>query len=146
MERLLSGAEITNKAVVYPWLCDSMGHLATQHTMAFFDDSAWHFLQMISAGMNAHENTGRGWADVRHEIDYKGEVKSGELVTVYTLPISIGATSVEYKHLLMRAGTDTVLTELRAITVRFDLAQRKSVGIELPIRKNVEAWLGRCAA
>ncbi|MFA7588169.1 MAG: hypothetical protein WCY11_18600 [Novosphingobium sp.] len=40
-------ARVTGRAVVYPWLCDVMGHLATQNYMRFYDDALFHILSMF---------------------------------------------------------------------------------------------------
>jgi acyl-CoA thioester hydrolase len=119
----------TARAVAFPWLCDSMGHLATQHYVAIFDVASYHFLGQIAPSVRALATQGRGWADVRHEIDYRGEVYAGELLTVRTRLVRRGRTSVKYQH-EMTGDDGSVRAEMLVVTVHFDL--KKRVTLPLP--------------
>jgi acyl-CoA thioesterase FadM len=75
-----TGSEIeTARSVVYPWLCDSMGHLATQHYMRVFDDATYHLLGRLGYSLHDSAKTRRGWADVSHSIKYRRELLAGDL-------------------------------------------------------------------
>jgi len=131
----------THRAVVHPWLCDGMGHLTTRHYVAMFDDAAWHLLLIFGATPSQNTATKRGWADVRHEIDYHHEVAMGEMVVVLSSLVRVGEKSVSYKHELRNAETQTLCATMTATTVRFDLVARKSVPIEPELKQALLAGL-----
>lgn len=131
------GAVETGRRVVYPWLCDQMGHLATQHYMAFFDDAFYHLLAAIGP-IHSHTDAGTfGWADVRHEIDYLGELKSGELVTLRSWVTAIGTKSLSHATYMTRTVSDEPCARALSKTVRFDLTRRVAIEIEPALREAI---------
>jgi acyl-CoA thioester hydrolase len=113
----------TYRGVAFPWLCDAMGHLATQHYMAMFDIASLHFLAILGPPLHELSANGLGWADVHHEINYQREVRTGELVVVRSNLLSIGTTSVRYRHVM--TGEDGLARAvLEAVSVHFDLRSR----------------------
>jgi len=141
MDRALIASKVTNRAVIYPWHCDAMGHFATQHIMAFMDDAAWHFLYLIGSHVTTEREAGLGWADVKHEIHYKAEAHSGELIVIKSAPIALGQKSIRYRHVMHKAKDEEPLVELEAVTVRFDLNARKAIKIEDQIRRTAQNWM-----
>jgi acyl-CoA thioester hydrolase len=123
------------RTVVYPWLCDSMGHLATQHYMRIFDDATFHLLARIGYVLRDAPSTQRGWADVSHSIEYRREVRSGDLIVGYSTVLKVGNTSLSYRTRLVRvdaAAEDCAL--LVGVMVYFDLLHRRALPIQGPIR------------
>ncbi len=132
---------VTSRPVAYPWRCDAMGHLATQHYMAMFDDALFHFLHEIGANQAADAAAQLGWADVSHRIDYRREVLAGALLAIRSRPLALGRSSVGSQHRLIDLDTGTEHAVLEAKTVRFDLATRRARPIEDSLRATIEAWL-----
>jgi acyl-CoA thioester hydrolase len=124
----------TYRGVVFPWLCDTMGHLATQHYMAMFDVASLHFLAMVGPPLSELTAQGMGWADVRHEISYKREVRTGELLIIRSCLLSIGNSSLRYRH-TMAGEDDGIRAVLEAVSVHFDLRSR--VKNKLPLLRNI---------
>ena len=132
------GAEYeTARAVVYPWLCDSMGHMATQHYMKIFDDATFHLLGRLGYSLRDASVTQRGWADVSHSIEYRREILAGDLLTAFSRVERLGRKSLTYRTRLVHADvTENDCAVLLGVMVHFDLKRR--VAIELPdgIRTN----------
>lgn len=131
----------THRGVVHPWLCDEMGHLTTRHYVAMFDDAGWHLLLAFGSSPSRTRQMKRGWADIRHEIEYLHEVPVGELVIVLSALVRIGEKSVTYKHELRNAESNALCATMTATTVRFDLTDRKAVPIEPELRRAMKDWL-----
>ena len=112
--------------VVHPWLCDGMGHLTTRHYLAMFDDASYHLFAALGYDSQAAEWTGIGWADVRHEIEYKGELQSGALVTIDGRVTMLGNTSLATSFRLYQRGDPHPRAKLAGRTVCFDLEARRS--------------------
>lgn len=113
-------------AVVHPWLCDAMGHLTTRHYLGMFDDATYHLFAALGHAPAADAADHRGWADVRHEIDYRSELAAGALVRIDGRVTSIGRTSVGIEYRMIERTEDRLCATLAARTVCFDLAERRA--------------------
>lgn len=113
-------------AVVHPWLCDAMGHLTTRHYLGMFDDATYHLFAALGHAPASDAAERRGWADVRHEIDYRSELAAGALVRIDGRVTSIGRTSVGIEYRLFERTEDRLCATLAARTVCFDLEARRA--------------------
>lgn len=127
---------ITYLGVAHPWMCDAMGHMNVRHYMGMFDDASFQLLGKLTG---VETDKAFGWADVRHEIEYKHETKAGTLVTICSYVTRIGRTSVTYRHVLKGSLEGEVHAEATIASVRFDLTARKSLELDADIRRRAEA-------
>ncbi|SEJ95005.1 (3S)-malyl-CoA thioesterase [Sphingobium sp. AP50] len=128
----------TGRGVVFPWLCDSMGHLATQHYMGFYDSAFFHLLAALGP-IHVDDGTRKvGWADVRHEVDYQAELRAGDLIALHSIVAAIGRSSVTHKTYMTRLSDQALCSTVLSRTVRFDLTARSSTPIEESIRKQAQ--------
>jgi acyl-CoA thioester hydrolase len=127
-------AEITLKAVAHPWLCDTMGHMNVRHYTAFFDDAAFHFVASIGNGLSQTFPPELGWADVRHVVEFKEEVKAGELLTITSHVKKVGRTSLTFGH-VMSDQSGTVHATMEVVTVLFDLNLRQAAVLPANFRE-----------
>jgi acyl-CoA thioester hydrolase len=116
----------TFRGVAYPWLCDSMGHMNTQHYCALFDGASFHFLALVSP-FRQMSRIHRGWADVKQTIEYKKEVRSGDLLVIRTAMIAIGRSSITYCHTMNDVESGNLRATSQHVVAHFDLANRVSV-------------------
>lgn len=137
---------ITYRGVVYPWQCDSMGHLTTRYYMAMFDDASLHFLHEIGFRTAMLNETRIGWADVRHTIEYHRELRAGDLVRIESRPVALGQHSVEYRHDLLHMETEFLHAHMVAKTVQFDLESRRAMPIEAQTRRMATDWLNQAGS
>ncbi len=112
--------------VVHPWLCDAMGHLTTRHYMGFFDDASYQLFAALGFDPRQGAVDGIGWADVRHEIEYRGEVAAGAVLRIEGRITRLGNSSLSHEYALLDRATGDVCATLVAQTVCFDLHQRRS--------------------
>lgn len=125
--------------VVHPWLCDAMGHLTTRHYMAMFDDASYHLWRHAFgyAGPTG-DFAGKGWADVKHVIEYRGEVAAGTLVEVRGELVKLGGKSVTVRFELVNLATGAVAATMEAVTAFFDLAARKAIPLTDAMRASAQ--------
>lgn len=112
--------------VVHPWLCDAMGHLTTRHYLGFFDDASYQLFAALGYDAEAGKIAQQGWADVRHEIDYRAELAAGALVRIDGRVVALGRSSITTELRLLARSDDRLCATLLARTVCFDLAARRS--------------------
>lgn len=126
----------TARTVVYPWLCDSMGHFATQHYMKVFDDATYHLLGQLGYSLRDAARTRRGWADVSHHIEYLRELRAGDLLIAFSAVKKVGNKSITYETRLVRAdNVEEDCAVLTGIMVCFDLEQRCAIVLPDDIRE-----------
>ncbi|MGD9914476.1 MAG: acyl-CoA thioesterase [Rhizobiaceae bacterium] len=131
---------LLTRAVVHPWLCDMMGHLTTRHYMGIFDDATYVLFGKATGWMPNDANwAGKGWADVRHEIDYVAELSAGTTVEVHGAVGKIGRTSMEYSLDVRSFPRGEVAARLGGKSVFFDLVARKATPITDAMRARAAA-------
>ncbi len=130
----------TYRGVVYPWQCDTMGHMNTQFHTAIFDSASMHMLSRLAPYAELQPRN-FGWADVRQTIEYKREARAGALVFVRSALKRIGTKSVEFLHEMVNAETDVPHATSENVTVLFDLTARKAAVLDDAIRARAAALM-----
>ena len=125
---------LTYKNTVYPWQCDHMGHMNTQFFAAAFDAAELAFLDKI-ASLAELEEKGIGWADIKQTLRYQAEVKSGDIITVYSGVVRLGTKSLTVLHSLRRDEVECATSE--TVTVQFDLSVRQALPILKALRESI---------
>src|SRR5689334_18695108 len=115
----------TFRGVVYPWFCDFMGHMNTQFYCTLFDGATLHFLAHL-AKRSELEARGCGWVDLRQLIEYKHEVRSGELLLIRTRLTKIGNSSLGFLHEMRDTEQEILRATSEHVVALFSLTQRKS--------------------
>jgi acyl-CoA thioester hydrolase len=116
----------TFRGLVYPSQCDAMGHMNVQHYVAAFDQAMWHLVHELGYRKPTSTNTGHGWADVRHVIDYRSELPVGTLYRVASGIDKVGRSSLVTHHRMFELETGALAAECEMTSVYFDLAARAS--------------------
>jgi len=130
--------------VVYPWLCDSMEHLATQSYMKVFDDAAYHLLARLGYSLRDAQRTRRGWVDVSHSIEYLREVRAGDLLVAFSAVQRLGRTSMTYiTRLAQPAAPDDSCAVMTGVVVHFDLDRRQAIELPDDLRITAAATMQR---
>lgn len=115
----------TFRGVVYPWFCDFMGHMNTQFYCQLFDGATLHFLDEI-ARRSELQAIDCGWVDLRQLIEYKNEVRSGELLLIRSQLTKVGNSSLGFLHEMRDTESETVRATSEHVVALFSLAKRKS--------------------
>lgn len=129
---------VTYVGVAHPWMCDTMGHMNVRHYMAMFDDASFQLLGRLAGG---GEGASHGWADVRHEIEYKRETPAGALVTIRSGIVRVGRTSLTYRHTMSGSLDGEIHAHATVTSVRFDLEARKPSELEPDTRLRAQALM-----
>ena len=130
---------VTYRGVVYPAQCDAMGHMNTPHYVAAFDQAMWHLVASMGYRAVWIKERDEGWADVRYVIDYKSELRAGELFHVESGICKIGRSSLVSRHTMVHTDGGEVAAELEMTSVYFDLKARVSKVIPDAMRVAAEA-------
>lgn len=125
--------------VAHPWLCDAMGHMNARHIYAAMDDAGFALLDFLGFSSTESVREGKGWADVRAEIEFEHEVAAGSVLRVQSQIVRVGRTSFTHFHALAsRAGVRHATAKMT--TVRFDLTARKAIALPEMFADAARAW------
>ncbi|MEV8644022.1 acyl-CoA thioesterase [Mesorhizobium ciceri] len=112
--------------VVYPFQCDAMGHMNVQHYMAAFDQAMWHLVRSLGYSVEARVTRNEGWADVRHDVNFLRELRSGDLFCIVSSVVECGTKSLATCHRMLDSYDNLAATD-EIKSVYFDLAERKAI-------------------
>lgn len=129
----------TFRAVVYPNQCDDMGHMTVQYYTAAFDQAMWHLVRSLGYEPQWRLERRQGWADVRHTMNLRSELRAGDLIFARSSPKTIGRSSLVSAHALINAANGAIAAEAEVISVYFDLNLRISIPIPEGIRSAASA-------
>jgi len=131
----------TFRGVVYPWHCDQMGHLNVQHYVGMYDQASVHLFAAFGLSHAHGRETNMGFADVRHVIEYKGELGPGTAVRMESRLTGIGNSSIRHEHRLLDIDTDEVAATFEVVSVYFDLVARAATPLTPEMRARAEAMI-----
>ena len=119
------------KGVAQPWECDSLGHLTTRFYTAMFDDASYHFLFELFGWTGASDEAGeRAFVDVRHEVDFRDEIRAGELLEIRACLVRVGTRSLVARYDMIKRASGGIAASLEATYVLFDLQQRVALPLD----------------
>jgi acyl-CoA thioester hydrolase len=130
----------TFRGVVYPAQSDAMGHMTVQYYVAAFDQAMWHLVQSLGYDPAWRNDRDEGWADVRYEIDFKAELRVGDLFKVESEIVSVGRSSLKSHHQLFNCNGELAASVLMT-SVYFHLKERSSIPIPDVIRTEAQQRL-----
>lgn len=128
----------TYYGIVHPWLCDEMGHLTTRHYVAMFDDAHPHFFAALGTVQSDLIKRGYGFADVKSTLEYRSELRSGDLVVIRSVLVKLGTKSFVHRHEMVNRADGSIAATMENVTVCFDLNKREAVPIFPELRASAE--------
>ena len=117
---------ITYRGAVYPWHCDHVGHMNVMWYVGKFDEATWnlfHDVGLTRAYLQTHQ---RGMAAVDQHIEYKRELKAGDVVTVRTTLLAFEGRKIRFRHEMLNNGTGEVAAVTTLLAVHLDAVARKA--------------------
>ena len=118
----------TYQAIVYPAQCDAMGHMTVQYYVAAFDQAMWNLVYTL--GWRPEGTPAKtGFADVRHVIEYRSELKAGTPFAVDSVLLRAGKSSIVTVHRLVNLSSSALAAEMEMTSVHFDLIERTSLNL-----------------
>ena len=133
---------VVQKSVAHPWYCDVLGHMTTRFYLHMFDDASYHILYEVFGWTGASDDAGeRGWADVRHVIEYVAEVNAGDVLETRAGIKKIGNKSITIRYEMQNLGEKELAATLECTCVLFDLKAREAMVIPDDLRSMAEKHL-----
>ena len=132
---------IIYRGVVYPAQCDAMGHMNTPHYVAAFDQSMWHLVAACGYRTAWIQERGEGWADVKYVLEFRQELKAGELFHVASSVVQLGKSTLVSRHEIFHTDSERIAASADMTSVYFDLKNRTSKPLPAEIREKSASLL-----
>jgi acyl-CoA thioester hydrolase len=117
---------ITYRGVVYPWHCDHVGHMNVMWYVGKFDEATWNLFHRVGITPAYLRDNRRGMAAVDQHIEYKRELKAGEVVTVRTEVLEVHQRKIRFRHEMHNDDTGEVAAITTILGVHMDTQARKT--------------------
>ncbi len=122
--------------VAHPWQCDVLGHLTTRHYTALFDDASYHLLHRVFGWQGATDDDSKlGFVDVKHVVEFKEEVRAGDLIEIRAMVTNVGNKSLRAKFEMVALKSLQIAATLESVMVLFDLEKRAAVEFSNELRE-----------
>jgi acyl-CoA thioester hydrolase len=127
------------RGVVFPWMCDHIGHMNVRWYAHHFDDGGFHLWSM--AGLSQREMRDRGTQVVvaQTTIKYIRELKAGDLIVIRAGFVKVGQKSVVHIAKMYNADTNVYSAWEETVEVFFDPEQRKAAPMPEDFRERLTA-------
>lgn len=132
--------DVSFRGVVFPWECDSMGHLNNKHYLGLFEQAAWHVFLALGYRQEMAVREHIGLADVHQTIAFRRELRAGQLIVVRSWLKRVGDKSLTVLHEMFDAVNRTPVASLTSVTAFFDMRVRRSMPIPPATRCLAEDW------
>jgi len=131
----------THRTVVFPALCDHLGHMNVRYYAHAFDDASFHTWAKIGVTFEAMHAAGAVTVVAHTATDFIHEVTAGSLIKVESAFVKLGTKSTTYRQRLINAENGQLHANQQVVEVFFDLKTRKSVAMPAQFREKIEAAL-----
>jgi acyl-CoA thioester hydrolase len=131
----VSDLTITYRGTVYPWQCDHMGHMNVMWYTGKFDEASWQLLSKLGLTRSRCRKEGSGMAAVEQHIEYKRELRAGDLVTIRSAVLEIRNKSIRISHEMRNDDTGEVAATSILVAVHMDVITRKASPFPLDVRE-----------
>ena len=120
---------VTYRGVVYPSQCDHMGHMNVASYVAKFDEATWQLFLAVGLTPSRIRDTNRGMAGVEQHIEYKRELRPGDVVTIRSGVLEVGEKSIRFAHRMNNDDTGELAASTVLTAVHLDLVARRSCAL-----------------
>ncbi len=128
---------LTYRGTIYPWHCDHMGHMNVMWYVGKFDEATWHLF--ASAGLTGKRMRAEsiGMAGVEQRIEYKRELRAGDLITIRSWFQEVREKVLLFAHEMVNEETQEVAARTFLTGVCLDTKTRKARPLPADVRERV---------
>ncbi len=137
--------EITYRGAVYPWHCDHVGHMNVMWYVGKFDEATWNLFQRVGITPAYLRAQARGMAAVDQHIEYRRELRAGDVVVVRSRLLEFAGRKIRFRHEMRNADTGEVAAITTLLGVHMDTEARKACPFPPELLARGESLLHRPA-
>jgi len=134
----MSENTVTYRGTVYPWHCDHMGHMNVMWYTGKFDEASWQLLSRLGLSRSRFTKEGTGMAAVEQHIEFKRELRAGDLITVRSAVLEVKDKTIRLLHEMTNDETGEVAAIAVIVGIHLDTTARVARLLPLDIRERAE--------
>ena len=131
----MSELPITYRGTVYPWQCDHMDHMNVMWYVSKFDEATWQLLSLLGMSRSRLAKQGTGMAAVEQHIEYKRELRAGDIITIRSAVLEVKEKALRFKHEMRNDETGELSASTIIVGVHFDLTAREARPLPPEVRE-----------
>ena len=137
----MASSLLSYRGVVYPWHCDHMGHMNVMWYVGKFDEATWHLLASIGLSGSRLGAEGIGMVAAEQHLEYKRELRAGDLLTIRSSVQEVGEKSLLLAHEMTNEATAELAARTVLTGVCIDATTRKAKSLPADVRERVAKLL-----
>ena len=130
---------VTYRGTVYPWHCDHMGHMNVMWYVGKFDEGTWQLFASVGLTGARLRQDNIGMVAVEQRLEYKRELRAGDLLTVRSFFQEVREKSVVFVHEMTKDDTQELAARTSITGVCIDLTTRRARPLPADIRECMAA-------
>ena len=135
------GAPVTYRGAVYPAQCDHMGHMNVAFYVAKFDEATWQLFASLGLTRARFDAERIGMAGLEQHIEYKRELRAGDVVTVTSRVLEIRDKVIRFDHEMRNDVTGEVAARMLVVAAHLDAAARRARSFPEDVRAKAQAMI-----
>lgn len=124
-----------------PWEIDVLGHVGFQFYIHRFSAACGHVMNAIGMTPEYHRTAGVGFSTFEFQLQFRRELRAGDLVHCKTGLMHVGGSSLRFLHKMWNARTGELCAQLSQYGVHLDMAARRPAPLPPEIRAKGAALL-----
>ena len=132
---------LTYRGATYPWQCDHMGHMNVMWYVGKFDEATWQLFATLGATPSRLRDEAFGLAAVEQHIEYKRELRAGDVLTIRSSILEAREKSVRFTHEMTNDQTGKLAATTVLVGVCIDTVSRKARPLPQDIFKRVASFV-----
>jgi acyl-CoA thioester hydrolase len=132
---------LSYRGTVYPWHCDHMGHMNVMFYVGKFDEATWHLFAALGLTPEFLRRNNRGMAAVEQTLNYRKELRAGDIVSIRSRVIEIKDKALRFEHEMQKDDTGDVAAVTILTALHLDTAARKACAFPAAVRKRAKALM-----
>ena len=131
----MAEAIVTYRGTVYPWHCDHMGHMNVMWYVGKFDEATWQLIALLGLPPERLRQDGIVMAAVEQRIEYKRELRAGDLLTIRSSVQELGDKTVVMVHEMTNQSTGELAARTVITGICVDASTRRARLLPVDIRE-----------
>jgi acyl-CoA thioester hydrolase len=112
-----------------------MGHMNVMWYVGKFDEATWQLLSLVGLSRSRLAQENCGMAAVEQHIEYKRELRAGDLLTIRSRVLEVKEKSVRFQHEMTNDETGELAATTTLVGVCIDLTARKARPLPQDVRE-----------
>ena len=137
----MSNLIVTHRGLIYPYQCDSMGHMNVMWYVGKFDEATWQFFATMGLTLAYLREQQKAMAAVHQELNYLREVRAGDLITIASRMLEIREMVIRFTHEMRNTVTDEIVATTTLTGVCIDEQLRKSCPFPPALLELIRAFM-----